>query len=180
MASKMKLRSGDRVVVIAGKDKGKEGKIIEVIPTDNAVVVEGVNIVSKHKKPKNAQDKGGIIKKENKIDASNVMIICPDCKKATRVGYAVNGDDKYRQCKKCGASLDKNVVVKKAAKSKDAKKDVKPVATKIDKQAPKKASAKAAKPVEKSIAQKAVKNTDKKQTTARTKTTAVRKTADKG
>jgi len=108
------VRIGDNVLVIAGKDKGKSGKIVKANPSDNTVVVSGVNIISKHKKPRSAEDKGGIKKMEGKIDASNVQIICPECKKATRVAHGFEGDTKYRQCKKCGASLDK--VAKKEAK----------------------------------------------------------------
>lgn len=114
------VRIGDNVLVIAGKDKGKSGKIVKANPSDNTVVVSGVNIISKHKKPRSAEDKGGIKKMEGKIDASNVQIICPECKKATRVAHGFEGDKKYRQCKKCGASLDKAA----------AKKDTKKAATK--------------------------------------------------
>lgn len=124
------VKKGDNVVVIAGKDKGKTGKVLTAIPADNAVIVSGINIVSKHQKPKSAQDKGGIIKKENKIDSSNVQIICPVCGKATRVANAVDEKGKkFRQCKKCKASLDKAVSVKKEAKKETKKvenKDLKP------------------------------------------------------
>ena len=121
------VKKGDNVLVIAGKDKGKSGKVLAAIPADNAVVVSGINIISKHKKPRSAQDKGGIVKKENKIDASNVQIICPECGKATRVAHSVDEKGKkFRQCKKCKASLDKAVSVKKETK-KAAKADVKPV-----------------------------------------------------
>ena len=71
---KTKLKKGDRVVIIAGKDKGKSGKVLTAIPADNAVIVSDVNIVSKHKKPRSAQDKGGIIKRENKIDSSQQIL----------------------------------------------------------------------------------------------------------
>ena len=110
----LNVRKGDTVLVIAGKDKGKTGKVLVAMPANNSVVVAGVNIVSKHKKPRSAQDKGGIIKKENKIDASNVQIVCPTCNKATRVASEVKDGKKTRICKKCGASLD--VVAKKATK----------------------------------------------------------------
>ena len=125
------VKKGDNVLVIAGKDKGKSGKVLTAIPADNAVIVSGINIISKHKKPRNAQDKGGIIKQENKIDASNVQIICPVCGKATRVAHAVDEKGKkFRQCKKCKASLDKAVSVKKEAKKETKKatasKDLKP------------------------------------------------------
>ena len=112
----LNVKKGDNVLVIAGKDKGKSGKVLTAIPADNAVVVSGVNIIAKHQKPRSAQDKGGITKRENKIDVSNVQIICPTCNKATRVANAMDGDKKFRQCKKCGASLDKEVATKKEVK----------------------------------------------------------------
>ena len=92
----MHIRSKDTVVVITGKDKGKEGK-----------VVEGVAIATKHQKPRQQGVPGGIVKKEAAIDASNVMLVCPKCKKGVRVGYSVleNGT-KVRVCKKCGASIE--------------------------------------------------------------------------
>ena len=110
----LNVKKGDNVLVIAGKDKGKTGKVLVAMPADNSVVVAGVNMIAKHKKPRSANDKGGIIKKEGKIDASNVQIICPTCGKATRVASAMDGDKKIRQCKKCKANLD--VVVKKETK----------------------------------------------------------------
>ena len=110
----LNVKKGDNVVVIAGKDKGKTGKVLVAMPADGSVVVAGVNMIAKHKKPRNANDKGGIIKKEGKIDASNVQIICPTCGKATRVAHEVKDNKKIRECKKCGANLD--VVVKKTTK----------------------------------------------------------------
>ena len=111
------IKRGDNVLVIAGKDKGKSGKVLAVDPTKNTVVVSGVNIISKHKKARSAEDKGGIIKKENKIDASNVQIICAECGKVTRIAHKFENDKKYRSCKKCGASLDSKAVKKTTAKS---------------------------------------------------------------
>ena len=115
----MEVKKGDNVVVIAGKDKGKKGKVLETSPKSSKVVVEGINIVSKHKKPRSAQDKGGIIKQTNPIDSSNVMVVCPVCGKATRVSHKIVDGKKVRVCKKCGASLDKEFVkaVKKDSKS---------------------------------------------------------------
>lgn len=115
----MEVKKGDNVVVIAGKDKGKKGKVLETSPKSSKVVVEGINIVSKHKKPRSAQDKGGIIKQTNPIDSSNVMVVCPVCDKATRVSHKIVDGKKVRVCKKCGASLDKEFVkaVKKDSKS---------------------------------------------------------------
>ena len=108
----LNVKKGDTVLVIAGKDKGKTGKVLVSMPASNSVVVAGVNIISKHKKPRSANDKGGIIKKENKIDASNVQIVCPTCGKATRINHEIKDGKKFRECKKCGANLD--VVTKKA------------------------------------------------------------------
>ena len=119
---KMTIKTGDNVLVIAGKDKGKTGKVTAVNAAANKVLVEGVNVVTKHQKPRSQQDKGGIIKKSAPIDASNVQVVCPVCGKATRVKHALVDGKKARACAKCGASLDKEFV--KATK-KDAKKAVK-------------------------------------------------------
>ena len=118
----MTVKKGDTVVVIAGKDKGKKGKVLEVFPKDNRVIVDGVNIVSKHKKARTQQEQSAIIKKTAPIDASNVMVVCGVCGKATRVAHREIDGKKVRVCKKCSASLDKEYV--KQTK-KDAKKVVK-------------------------------------------------------
>lgn len=103
------VKKGDTVVVLTGKDSGKKGKVLEVNPSAERVVVEGVNIATKHKKPKSQQDIGGIVKKEAPIHVSNVMVVCPKCNKATRTGSAkiADGDKqiKVRICKKCGAEI---------------------------------------------------------------------------
>ena len=103
----MQIRSKDTVVVITGKDKGKEGKVLTASPKTGKIVVEGVAIATKHQKPRQAGVPGGIIKKEAAIDASNVMLVCPKCKKGVRVGMSVleNGT-KVRVCKKCGATIE--------------------------------------------------------------------------
>ena len=128
----LNVKKGDTVLVLAGKDKGKSGKVLVAQPADNSVVVAGVNIIAKHKKPRSAQDKGGIIKKEGKINASNVQIICPSCGKATRVNNVIIDDIKIRQCKKCSANLDAvKKEVKKTTTSKTTTKSAgKPVETK--------------------------------------------------
>lgn len=118
----MTVKKGDNVVVIAGKDKGKSGKVTEVSPKSNRVLVDGVNIVTKHQKARRQDEKSQIVKKNAPIDASNVMVVCPSCGKATRVAHKVVDGKKVRVCKKCSASLDKAYV--KAAK-KDAKKEAK-------------------------------------------------------
>ena len=104
--AKLNIKSKDKVVVISGKDKGKQGEVAVALPRQNKVIVRGVNEVSKHRKPRNQQDVGGIIKQEAAIDVSNVMILCGKCDKATRVGYKMDDGNKIRICKKCGASLD--------------------------------------------------------------------------
>ena len=102
----MKLKTGDKVVVIAGKDKGKEGKIVAVDKKNNRVMVEGVNMVSKHTKPNAQNQQGGIVSQEAKFDASNAMLVCPKCGAATRVGHKQGELDGHktsiRVCKKCG------------------------------------------------------------------------------
>ncbi len=111
----MHVRSKDQVVVISGKDKGKKGKITAAYPKTGKVVVEGVNMVTKHQKARNAMQPGGIIHKEAPIDASNVMLVCPKCGKAARVSHKItmvetdNGGKKrkmIRVCKKCNAEID--------------------------------------------------------------------------
>lgn len=100
----MKLKTGDKVVVIAGKDKGKEGKIVAVDKKNNRVLVEGVNMVSKHTKPNAQNQQGGIIKKENFINASNVMYLHNG--KATRLGAMIKDGKKVRVAKKTGEIID--------------------------------------------------------------------------
>ena len=100
----MKLKTGDKVVVIAGKDKGKEGKIVAVDKKNNRVMVEGVNMVSKHTKPSQANPNGGIVQKEAPIDMSNVMYVHKG--KATRVGFKVEDGKKVRIAKSTGEVID--------------------------------------------------------------------------
>ena len=103
----MKLKTGDKVVVIAGKDKGKEGLITKTLSKDNKVIVEGVNIVKKHNKP-NGDDGGTITEMEAPIHASNVMIIDPKTKKPTRIGHSTDKKGKkIRIAKKSNESIDK-------------------------------------------------------------------------
>ena len=100
----LKIKKGDTVKIIAGKDKGTEGKVVSVDAKSNKVVVEGVNMVTKHTKPSAANQNGGIIQKEAPIDLSNVMYVHKG--KATRIGFKVEGDKKVRVCKKCGKNID--------------------------------------------------------------------------
>ena len=128
--AKLSVKKGDNVMVISGKDSSKVGKVLKVVPATGRIYVEGVNIVAKSKKPRSAQDRGGIIKQEGTIDASNVMHVCASCGDVVRVKHEVkdvNGKQKsVRVCPKCGASLDEKKpsakkVAKKAAKKKAEK-----------------------------------------------------------
>ena len=108
MAPKMQVRSGDKVKVIAGKDKGKEGKVLAVVPSTSRVIVEGVSVAKRHQRPTQQMPQGGIIEKEAPISNSNVMLVCPACGKATRVGHKVlDNGTKVRVCKKCNEVVDK-------------------------------------------------------------------------
>ena len=123
--AKLKIKKGDNVMVIAGKEKGKTGKIVAVDTQDNRVIVEGVNIVTRAKKPRSAQDKGGLMKKEAAIDASNVMLVCPACGKPSKIGVKIVNGEKVRFCKKCGKQFTKvaeKKVSDKTTKTADEKK----------------------------------------------------------
>ena len=125
----MKVKKNDTVLVLTGKDAGKTGSVVAALPKANKVIVDGVNIQKKHKKARSAQDVSEIQSKPGAIDASNVMVICPTCGKATRVAYMVEGDKKVRTCKKCGAILDTTKEakeVKKATKKKTKKETAAP------------------------------------------------------
>ena len=117
---RVNVKRGDTVVIIAGKDKGKKGKVLLVNPDDNSCVVDGVNIVVKHKKARGAQQKSSRDKKAHKIDISNVQILCK-CGKATRVNHKIVGSKSVRYCNKCGEILDKKYVkTKERVKEKEA------------------------------------------------------------
>lgn len=129
--AKLNIKKGDTVLVLAGKENGKTSTVLECFPEENKVTVKGINIIVKHNKPRSAQDKGGIVKKEGKFDASNVMVVCPVCNKATKIKMGKNDkDEKVRICKKCGAVLDggaKAPAAKKATtKSAEVKAEEKP------------------------------------------------------
>jgi len=101
----MRIRAGDNVKVISGKDRGKRGRVERALPREGKVVVSGVGVVKKHVKPR-AGGEGGIVERSLPIDVSNVMLICPHCEKATRVGFKLEEGKKWRICKKCGAVID--------------------------------------------------------------------------
>lgn len=168
----MNIKKGDNVVVIAGKDKGKVAEVLACFPSESRVTVKGVNVVTKHNKPKSAQDKGGIAKVEGKINVSNVELVCPVCGKATRVAHKEVDGKNVRICKKCGANMDNAKKATKEAKTatKSAAKATKEVAKEEVKEATaKEATSTAAKKTT------AAKTTEAKKTTA-TKTTAAKST----
>jgi len=106
----MKIRKGDTVLIISGKDRGRKGKILRAFPKERKVLVEGINLRKKHRRPRKMGEKGQIIQIPAPIDVSNVKLICPKCGKATRVGYKIisnikNQKSKIRICKKCGQEI---------------------------------------------------------------------------
>lgn len=103
--TKMSIKKGDTVVVLSGKDKGKKGAVLEVMPKEGKVIVEKVNVATCHTKPRKQGDQGGIIKKEIPMYACKVALVCPKTGKATRVGYRMEGDKKVRYAKKSGVEV---------------------------------------------------------------------------
>ena len=101
----MKIKTGDNVIVLSGKDKGKTGKVLRADPAGQKVIVEGVNVATKHQAPRKQGQEGGIIKIETPIYASKLQVVCPKCGKATRVGHKIENGKKSRVCKKCRATL---------------------------------------------------------------------------
>ena len=122
----MKVKKNDTVLVITGKDAGKTGKVISADPKANKVKVDGVNVQKKSQKARRANETSQIVSQVGAVDASNVMVVCPVCNKATRVAHKEIDGKKVRICKKCGASLDVAPEAKKAvkkAKAETAEKD---------------------------------------------------------
>ena len=102
----LKIRKGDRVRVLSGKDKGKEGEVMRSLPREGKVIVEGVNIARKSQRPTRTTQQGGIIDKDMPMQVSNVALVCPSCGKPTRVGYTIDkSGQKARVCKKCGGEI---------------------------------------------------------------------------
>lgn len=101
-----KIKKDDTVMVLSGKDRGKNGKVIACYPKTGKVMVEGVNVLTKHTKPRKQGEVGGRVETEGAIYASKVIPVCPKCNKTTRVAYKIENGDKNRVCKKCGESLD--------------------------------------------------------------------------
>lgn len=105
---KMHVKSGDTVEVISGKDKGKKGKVLKVLPRKGTLVVEGINIAKRHTKPSQKLPQGGILEKSLPLYASKVLLYCPTCQKGVRTGKKLlDNGKKVRVCKKCGETLDK-------------------------------------------------------------------------
>ena len=103
---KLHVRKGDTVVVLSGKDKGKQGKVITAMPKAGKVIVEGVNKVKRHSKPNLKVPQGGIITKEMPLHACKVQVVCPACNKPTRIGHKEVAGKNVRVCKKCGEVVD--------------------------------------------------------------------------
>ena len=97
----MKVKKGDSVLIIAGKDKGRTGKIMKSLPKELKVLIEGINLQKQHVRPKREGEKGQVVQIPAAMDISNIKLICPKCGKATRVGYSIEKDVKKRICKKC-------------------------------------------------------------------------------
>ena len=105
--NKVHVKTGDTVVILSGRDNGKTGKVLAVSPKEGKVIVEGLNIVTKHVKPRRQGEAGGIIHQEAALNMSNVMHICKKCGQPTRIGYTVLADGKkVRVCKKCNENFD--------------------------------------------------------------------------
>ncbi len=101
----MKVKKGDNVLIITGKDKGKTAKVLRSLPKEGKILVDGVNLKAKHSKPKKQGEKGQVVRVPAPLNSSNVKFICPKCQKATRLGYEITKDRKYRICKKCKSEV---------------------------------------------------------------------------
>lgn len=102
----MKIKKGDNVMVLKGKDKGKSGKVQKVFPKTGKLVIEGINMRKKHVKPKRAGEKGQIVHVTGSLPIANVRLVCPKCSKPARIGFTMQGSKKYRFCKRCKAEID--------------------------------------------------------------------------
>lgn len=101
----MKIKKGDQVLITAGKDKGKKGRVEEVFPKKGTLIVPGLNLYKKHLKKRDEKASGGIIDFPRPIPVGNIALICPKCKKPTRIGFIKSGNEKMRVCRKCKESL---------------------------------------------------------------------------
>ncbi len=105
MNNKLHVKTGDTVKIISGKDKGKQGKVLEVSPVEKKIIVENCNMVTKHVKPRKMGEQGGIVKAEAPLYACKAMLVCPKCGKATRLAHKVEDGKKMRLCKACGKTF---------------------------------------------------------------------------
>lgn len=101
----MRIKKNDVVKMLAGKDNGKTGKVLRVFPEEKKIIVEGLNMLKKHNKPKREGEKGQRVEMPRKIDISNAMIICPKCGVSTKISFKLEGEKKMRVCKKCQAEI---------------------------------------------------------------------------
>lgn len=105
--AKVHIKKGDKVYILSGKDRGATGEVLTVIPSEGKVIVEGVNVSTKHKKPRQRFQQGGIIHQETAIYACKCMLVCPKCSKPTKVGKKIlESGEKVRVCKRCGETID--------------------------------------------------------------------------
>ena len=121
----MEIKKGDTVVMLTGKDKGKKGTVVQARPADKKVVVEGLNMVTKHLKPRGANQPGGKVEQPAAVDVSNVMLVCPICGEPTKVAHEKADGKNVRKCKKCGAVLDGKTATKKSGRKPAPKKGAK-------------------------------------------------------
>ena len=105
MNKKVHVKTGDTVVIMSGRDRGKQGKVLAVSPEEGKVIIEGRNMVTKHVKPRRMGEEGGIVKAEGAMYACKVQVVCPNCHKPTRIGHKIEDGKKVRICKKCGQAL---------------------------------------------------------------------------
>ncbi len=101
----MKIKKGDTVLIISGKDKGKKAKVLESFPRQNKIIVEGINLVKRHRRPRREREKGQIVEVPKPINVSNVKLVCPKCGRPTRLGYRLTEKGKHRICKKCNQEI---------------------------------------------------------------------------
>lgn len=101
----MNVKKGDTVIVLSGKDKGKQGKVLGTVPKSTKIVAEGINMVTCHVKPRKQGETGGIVQREAAMYASKVQVVCPKCNKGTRIAHKIENGKKSRVCKHCGAEL---------------------------------------------------------------------------
>jgi large subunit ribosomal protein L24 len=104
---KFRVKKGDTVQVIQGKESGKKGKVLHVLEADERVIVERVNFIKRHVRPSKKMPQGGVIEREASMHISNVQLVCPSCGQPARVGVRKDGDEKVRYCKKCNVQVDK-------------------------------------------------------------------------